>query len=248
MKVLLADIDQRALDETKDVLLRAGAEVEEFQTDVAKQDSVDALAEFAYRRFGQVHILCNNAGILPPDRFRHVWEFPLQDWERSLSVNFMGVVHGLRSFVPKMLASNVQGHIVNTASIGGLTSGAWSTPYGAAKHALIRITEALYASFMSMNAGIGVTAFCPGLVSSGMADGEGLLSADDAADMAIDAIRANQLYLLTTNAYDEAIKDRIECVLDRRNPVFSDIRNLYVRERSGRSDGIVDRERTKEQR
>lgn len=225
MNLVVSDIDQAGLKEVVTFAQDNGAEVAARRVDVGDPEAVEQLASLAYERFGVVHLLCNNAGVLPPDRFRPVWEFSLGDWRWSLEVNLMGVVHGLRSFVPRMLAGGQPGHVVNTASIGGLTSGAHSAPYSVAKHGVVRITEALYASLAAMGSKIGVTALCPGLVRSRMAP-TASLSPDQAADMAIQAVRDQRLYVLTTDAYDAAIRDRTDCILERRNPAFPDIREL----------------------
>ena len=95
------------------------------------------------RRFGSVDLLCNNAGIVPGGRHRRVWEYTPGDWEWSIRVNLYGVLHGLRIFVPRMIAQGTPAHILNTASVAGFVSGSGSACYGAAKHAMVRATEAL---------------------------------------------------------------------------------------------------------
>ncbi|MBD9596928.1 SDR family NAD(P)-dependent oxidoreductase [Ensifer sp. ENS05] len=226
MRLVLADIDPTGLAAAVDRLQAEGVDSVGLPTDVRDATAVEKLSELAYAKFGAVHLLCNNAGVLPPDRFRPVWEFSVEDWRLSIDVNLMGVIHGIRSFVPRMLQSGEVGHIVNTSSIGGLTSGAYSAPYATTKQACIRISEALYGA-LHESSKIGVTAFCPGLVRTPMAVAqEGMLSAEDAVDMLINAVRQKQLYLLTSDAYDPVIRDRVECILARRNPKFPDVRDL----------------------
>jgi NAD(P)-dependent dehydrogenase (short-subunit alcohol dehydrogenase family) len=112
---------------------------------VSDEASVQALADAAWDRFGSVDLLCNNAGIVPGGRHRMVWEYTPGDWQWSLGVNLYGVIHGIRSFVPRMIATGRPAHIMNTASVAGFVSGSGSACYGAAKHAVVRATEALHA-------------------------------------------------------------------------------------------------------
>lgn len=252
MTLVLADIEEPRLRGVADAFSARGVPVAALKVDVSDADQVEALAALAYDRFGAVHLLCNNAGIVPAGRFRPVWEFPLEDWKWAFDVNMMGVVHGLRSFVPRMLAGGEAGHVVNTASIAGLLSGAGTPVYGAAKHAVVRISEALYASLEERGAPIGVTILCPGLVQTRIYDSErnrpealvpdggvaaetpdmhaaiiklgpGALPPAAVADMVVDAVAAGQLYCLTTDAFDAAIRERNDAVIERRNPRFANL-------------------------
>jgi NAD(P)-dependent dehydrogenase (short-subunit alcohol dehydrogenase family) len=263
MKVVLADVEQGRLDAAMARLQTRGCEAVGLLVDVSDPASVERLAALAYERFGAVHVLCNNAGVMPSGRFRPVWEYPLEDWRWVLDVNLMGVVHGLRSFIPRMLAAGEPGHIVNTSSVAGVTSGAYSAVYGAAKHGVVRITEALYASLEDMKSPIGVTVLCPGVVRTQIYQSErnrpenlvpagGIaseppaiearaskihpngLSPDKVADMVVGAIRDERLYLLTTEAFDDAIRDRLECILARRNPAFPDVLALSQKDNDTR--------------
>src|SRR5262245_8698397 len=172
MKVVVADIDLSAAERVRAALAVKGHTSIAVKVDVAQAEEVEHLAESAYRSFGGVDLLCNNAGIVPSGRYRPIWEYPLEDWQWAFDVNLMGVVHGIRSFVPRMLAQNTEAHIVNTASVAGLVSGSGSPVYSAAKHAVVRVTEALYASLREQNARIGVTMLCPGLVNTRIYESE----------------------------------------------------------------------------
>jgi NAD(P)-dependent dehydrogenase (short-subunit alcohol dehydrogenase family) len=247
MKLVLADIVAAALTQVAETFEREGVAIASRRVDVADPAAVEGLADLAYDRFGSVDVLCNNAGIVAAGRSRAVWEYPLEDWRWSLDVNLMGVVHGLRSFVPRMIAQGTRAHIVNTASIAGLISGARSPVYSVTKHAVVRASEALYASLLDGGHPIGVTVLCPGLVRTRIyhsernrppglvpeggvaAEQPGLLAAAEAgiepdavAEMVCDAIAENRLYVLTTDAFDGAIRDRTADILARRNPVFAD--------------------------
>ena len=247
MQLVLADIEETALARVAESLEGAGVAVTSRRVDVSDPAAVQGLADLAYDRFGTVDVLCNNAGIVASGRSRPIWEYPLEDWRWSLDVNLMGVVHGLRSFVPRMIRQGTRSHIVNTASIAGLISGARSPVYSVTKHAVVRASEALYASLVEEGHDIGVTVLCPGLVRTriyysernrpaallpmgGAAEerpdlltaAEAGIEPDAVAGMVRDAIADNRFYVLTTDTFDGVIRERTESILARANPVFSD--------------------------
>lgn len=257
MKVVVADVDLAAAERVRDTLV--GRTAIAVKVDVSQAVDVEQLAALTYESYGAVHLLCNNAGVVPSGRHRPVWEYPLEDWRWAFDVNLMGVIHGLRSFVPRMLAQQTESHIVNTASVAGLVSGAGSPVYSASKHAVVRVTEALYASLRERSASIGVTALCPGLVNTRIYESErnrparlrtasgaaaetpqmqavaadlfaNALSPAAVAEQVFDAIREQRLYQVTTPNYDDAIRARAEALLDRRNPEFPDLLDLSMRD------------------
>jgi NAD(P)-dependent dehydrogenase (short-subunit alcohol dehydrogenase family) len=134
------------------------------RTDVADAGSVQSLADAVRQRFGRVHVLCNNAGVAGGGRGA-LWETSERDWAWVLGVNLMGVVHGLQAFVPQMLAHGEDGHIVNTSSVLGLSTGPGFV-YGVSKHAVTRLTEGLYYELRARQSRIGVSVLCPGLVAT----------------------------------------------------------------------------------
>lgn len=259
MKIVVSDIDGDAAAATRDALVAAGHDAIAVRTDVASADDVGRLADAAYAHYGAVHLLCNNAGVVPGGRHRLVWEYPLEDWKWSLDVNLFGAVHGIRSFIPRMLAQNVEGHVVTTASVAGLVSGAGSVPYSAAKHAVVRVTEALYAGLRERGAPIGVTVLCPGLVNTRIYESErnrpaelrttagpaeespelkaiaerlyaDAISPEAVAELVHGAVLDNRLYVLTTESFDASIRDRLEAILERRNPDFASLLELSRRD------------------
>jgi NAD(P)-dependent dehydrogenase (short-subunit alcohol dehydrogenase family) len=220
--------------------------------DVSDAGSVDALADAAIARFGAVDLLCNNAGIVPGGRHRMVWEYTNADWEWSLGVNLYGVVNGMRSFVPRMIAAGRPAHIVNTASVAGFVSGSGSACYGASKHAVVRATEALYAGLQEVGVPIGVTMLIPGLVKTQIYDAERLrpkhlanadgppkeaadleamreelyrnaTTPDEAADIAFQGIIDDRFYVFTTTSFDDAIAQRAADIVGRAEPQFESI-------------------------
>jgi len=177
MKVVLADIEQKALDATVQEFKQREFDVLGVRADVSKPDAIDALAKQTIDAYGKVHILCNNAGVavegevsqLLSGRGPRMWEQPMSDWQWTFEVNFWGVVYGIRAFLPIMLAQDEEGHVVNTASIAGLTSGAALPIYGASKHAVVRISEALHYQLAEQNAKVKVSVLCPGGVNTRIA-------------------------------------------------------------------------------
>jgi NAD(P)-dependent dehydrogenase (short-subunit alcohol dehydrogenase family) len=160
-KIVLADLDEPALAVAARDLEKSGAQVHTVRTDVSKAESVEALAEAAVRRFGGVHIVCNNAGVAT---FGPVAKSTRKDWEFTMGVNFWGVVNGVQTFVPRLLAQEQGGHIVNTASMAGLVGMRWLGVYCASKFAVVGLTESLYVEMRDQ--GIGVSVLCPMIVAT----------------------------------------------------------------------------------
>lgn len=166
MKVMLADIEADALD-TAVENLRAGGlrEIKGVSCDVSDLTSVCRAAEAAFNAFGKVHLVCNNAGVAGGSGIDNI---SIDTWRWVLDVNLMGVMHGLKTFLPHIRAHGEGGHIVNTASMAGLNSGLGLSPYSASKFAVLNISEGLAKQVAPL--GIGVTVVCPGFVRTRIAD------------------------------------------------------------------------------
>jgi NAD(P)-dependent dehydrogenase (short-subunit alcohol dehydrogenase family) len=167
LSVVLADVRPDALKQAASTLGSSGATVHTVETDVRDAEAVDQLANATLERFGRVDIVCNNAGVVGP--FAPIWEQDLATWRWILDVALMGVVHGMRTFVPHLIA-NGSGHVVNTASVGGLVPLPMLGPYNAAKHAVVGLSETLLAELRQAGADVGVSVVCPGLVETGLAE------------------------------------------------------------------------------
>lgn len=163
MNVVLADVEEPRLAEVAASMRESGAEVLPVVTDVGAGESVDALAAKAFDTFGAVHVLCNNAGV---GGGGPIAELTTNDWKWVIDVNLWGVVHGLRAFLPTMLESGEEGHIVNTASVAGMLAGPGMGPYNATKFAVVAITETLHAELAASGSPIGASVLCPGLVNT----------------------------------------------------------------------------------
>ena len=253
MNLVLADINLADLEAVAAAIDSPAIALH--RTDVADPEAVQALADGAWSRFDEVSLLCNNAGVVPGGRHRPVWDYAPEDWRWAFGVNMDGVVNGIRSFVPRMLAEGRPGHILNTASVAGFVSGEGSAVYGASKHAAVRITEALYAGLRARNAPIGVTMLCPGLVATRIYEAErsrpahlqspfgqpaeapefqaisdnlfqNAPSPEDVAAQAFDGIRKDQFYVFTSARYDGAIAQRAQAIVNRENPQFDSLMAL----------------------
>lgn len=239
MKIVAADIEVDALTATVTGLTEAGHEVTGVRTDVSDSASVHQLAETAVARYGAVHLLCNNAGV---EGYLDgpVWAATDNDWAWTVNVNFWSVVHGIRAFVPRMLAQGEPAHIVNTCSMTSVISAA--NMYGITKHAVLALTEVLSADLQAAGAPIGVTALCPGIIATnlfhgsrnrpaGLARDDGMpeegrelrermhatlaqgMQPAEVADKLVDAIRRGARYLLTDHDWDDRIRERHEAIL-----------------------------------
>jgi len=167
--VVLADIEEAPLAAVSQEFAGAGHRVGTRLVDVSKPEEMQQLADFAVGQFGGVHVLCNNAGV---GIGGVLWEHTDEDWRWLLDVNVRGVVNGLRAFVPLMLQSGEECHIVNTASAAGLDARPWLGMYSATKYAVVAISEALEAELAMRDANIGVSVLCPALVNTRIMESE----------------------------------------------------------------------------
>lgn len=167
MKVVMADIDADSIDKQVSRLKSEGHPVKGKVTDVTSESSVRELAEFTQSKFGDIHILFNNAGIGGGAAdHKSLWEASISDWKWVLDINVWGVIHGIRVFTPLMLAHGQEGHIINTASKAGLTFG--TSLYSTSKHTVLALTEALYVQLKQANSNLAVSVLCPGAVNTNL--------------------------------------------------------------------------------
>lgn len=162
MSLVLADIEGGPLEVAAQELRDGGADVFAVTADVSRAADVERIGEAAMDVFGALHVACNNAGV---GTGGPTWEVDLSVWEWVIGVNLMGVVHGLRSFTPRIVASG-GGHIVNTASMAGLTSPAFMSPYNVSKHAVVTMSESMYVELEMLHPEVGISVLCPGWVQT----------------------------------------------------------------------------------
>jgi NAD(P)-dependent dehydrogenase (short-subunit alcohol dehydrogenase family) len=168
MKVVLADIQDEPVRQAERELRDADVDALAVPTDVADPDAVARLRDAALDRFAAVHVLCNNAGV---GGFARVETLTLDHWNWVLGVSLGGVVNGLTAFLPTLLAQD-EAHVVNTASFGGFFPTRGLAPYGAAKAAVISLSESLHLELQDAGSAVGVTVLCPGPVDTAIADDE----------------------------------------------------------------------------
>lgn len=170
MNVVMADVQQDALDQAAADVTALGAQVLAQRIDVSKAAEVEALGAAVQQRFGAPHVVFNNAGVGAGGL---IWENSLADWEWVLGVNLMGVVHGVRVFTPMMLAAagadpGYEGHIVNTASMAGLLNPPNMGIYNVSKHAVVSLTETLYQDLALVGEQLTASVLCPFYVPTGI--------------------------------------------------------------------------------
>jgi NAD(P)-dependent dehydrogenase (short-subunit alcohol dehydrogenase family) len=236
-RVVIADVDEPALEQVGREVRALAAEALPVPTDVTDLAQVQALAERAWKHFGAVHVLCNNAGVAAwggLERATH------RDWQWVLGVNLWGVIHGIEAFVPRMIAGGEAGHIVNTASMAGLIASQGLGVYNTSKYAVVGLSETLAKDLKPYR--IGVSVLCPMGVETRIRDSERsrpaalrnepgnaapaveligrYLAPESVADMVLDAIRRDELYVITHDEGLEPLRRRFErmqrSVLERR--------------------------------
>jgi len=242
MGIMLADIDEAGMRETGAAIAPFGVRVESLRCDVSKPLEVEALAERAWERLGAAHLVFNNAGVAVAGP---VWAATLEDWKWTLGINLMGVVHGVRSFVPRMLAQGGECHVVNTASVAGLVDIPGSGVYCVSKHGVVALSECLHHDLRVARATIGVSVLCPAYVNTGIGDSarhrpselaatnplaapyeeavrqallHGRITAADVARVTLDAVKSGRFYIITHEKIKGAIEVRMRDILEDRTP------------------------------
>lgn len=248
MRVVLADIEEPALELAVTELRQQEREVIGVRVDTSSYESVQELAQRTLDEFGGVHIVCNNAGVGGGGLGEAIWERSLKDWDWTFGVNWWGVVYGIKTFVPIMIEQDEPAAIVNTGSVAGLVGGMMDV-YSITKHAVVRASEALHLQLTLRDSPVHAHVLCPGFVATKIgassrnrpdalwderpsdADleaqwaesidriGELGISPSEVADQVLTAIREERFYILTHDDFDEAIRMRMENILERRNPV-----------------------------
>jgi NAD(P)-dependent dehydrogenase (short-subunit alcohol dehydrogenase family) len=244
MRVVAADIDEAGAKET---VAGCGAEAVARRVDVSDSESVAALADGCFAEFGQVDLLVNNAGVFQGGLS---WERSIEDWEWTFGVNVYGIIHGHRSFVPRMIAQGTEGHVVNTASVAAFVSGPTSAPYIVSKCAALSLTECLAHDLAAVGAKIGASVLTPSAFDTGIArtagvrperfgvdrteDGKGTAEAlaaivsqgmapSEAVKPVVDGIRSGEFLIATRPSYAEQLRNRYDALLARKLPALIDV-------------------------
>jgi NAD(P)-dependent dehydrogenase (short-subunit alcohol dehydrogenase family) len=246
MSVLIADVDEEQLAVTHKQLADAGAKVASKRTDVSDAADVDALADTAWSEFGAAHVVFNNAGVMLGGLS---WERSLEDWQWVLGVNVWGVIHGMRSFIPRLIEQGGPAHVVNTASVAALIAGPFLAPYLASKHAVLAITESAHHELALLKSDVRMSLLCPGAVKTGIAESERIRPAAlarqgndggvgeafnaavkagidegtepiEVARFVFDQLRANKFWLLPHPEFKRLVDKRMQSMHDETNPVY----------------------------
>ncbi len=244
MRVVLADIETERLEMARAELQSAGVEAAAVSCDVSDPASIEALRDRAVAAFGTVHLLCNNAGV---GAGGPSWEIPLARWRWVFGVNFWGVVHGISSFIPLLLAQG-EGHVVNTASAAGLLAVPYMGPYTASKHAVVALTEALSIELSLAGGAVGASVLCPMWVRTRIAESErnapaerlaageagsagfgselvaglvaGGMEPDEVAARVVSAVKESRFYVLPHDEVKEGVRQRAERIGREEAPVL----------------------------
>jgi NAD(P)-dependent dehydrogenase (short-subunit alcohol dehydrogenase family) len=244
MQVALADLDSQALAESEASIRDSfpSAELMAQVCDVSSATAVDALADAVFDRWDQVHVVCNNAGVFVGG---FIWDRPLADFEFVLGANLWGILHGIRAFVPRMMAQGTEGHIINTSSVAGLFGAPFEAPYAISKFAAFAATESLANDLVAAGSSLKASVLCPGMIHTNIVDSDrhrperlateftedqkfvsdylasAVADGMDPAEVArivIAAIRAEQFLILTHDSYPKELETRVEALVARRLP------------------------------
>jgi NAD(P)-dependent dehydrogenase (short-subunit alcohol dehydrogenase family) len=242
MTVIVADIDRQAAQTTA-----AGIGAHAVHVDVSDPTSVAALADESFEMFGHVDLLCNNAGVFQSGQ---AWEPALDDWNWALGVNLMGVVHGIASFVPRMIAQDTDGHVVNTSSVAAIVSGPFTAPYIVSKAAVFSLTECLAHDLRAARSKIGVSVLIPSAIDTAIArtarvrpkrfgvDGTATgpvmndflaritaagMRPDEVVDPVLEAVRSGAFLIPTKPSYADQLTKRFEQLSARQLPTDTNV-------------------------
>jgi NAD(P)-dependent dehydrogenase (short-subunit alcohol dehydrogenase family) len=247
MMLALADIEAGPLDDVATELRAGGVDVITRVTDVSDGEQVDALGDAVIDAYGAVHVVCNNAGVGGGGLMQ---DLTTADWQWVLGVNLWGVIHGMRVFLPKMLAQG-EGHVVNTASLAGLVATPFMGPYNASKFAVVAISETTFQELRLTGSDVGVSVLCPGFVRTRIGESgrnrpealtnpaaaggsettgafvsllEGLIAGglppEEVADQVVEAIRNRRLWILTHPESMPAVQARADAIVTGGDPPF----------------------------
>ena len=252
MRIVLADIEEKALSSAESEFKAAGAQVLGVPTDISKVADVKFLAQKTINSFGKIDLLFNNAGVATGSS---LWESTINDCKWVIDVNLWGTIYCIREFVPIMLEQNTTCHIINTSSIAGLATFHPSALYHLTKHGIVAISEQLYHDLKIRNAKIKVAVLCPAFVNTNIMDAarnrpaayldppsqmpqfpelenaeedfqkmiQNGMSPSKVADIVFRAISDERFYILTHPEMNSLIKERMEGILQNRHPMLSPV-------------------------
>ena len=217
-RVLMLDVDRAAVEREAARLTGTGAVVEGRELDVRDPGAVERAADHAVERFGGLHIAVNNAGIV---NLGPSWELELTEWHRVIDVNLWGVIHGIRAFVPRILATGEEGHVVNTGSMASVTAIANLGPYTVAKHGVLGLSDVVRAELEAIGAPVGVSVVMPGMIRTGL-NPLGTVEPAAVAANVLDAIRRRRPYVFTDDHHVDEVEGRLREIIAAREQVVAE--------------------------
>jgi NAD(P)-dependent dehydrogenase (short-subunit alcohol dehydrogenase family) len=243
MRVALADVEQGPLEQAVADLRAAGVDAAGWTCDVSDDEHVHAFAAATFDHFGTAHVICNNAGVGGAGGL--TWDVPLAGWEWTIGVNLMGVVHGIRAFMPRLVEQG-EGHVVNTASLAGLKAAPFMAAYNATKHAVVAISESLAHECAMAAPGVHVSVLCPAFIRTRIAEsgrnwpahlGENPSPPSDSpaagmmrqlvesglepsvyAARVVEAVRTNRFFVLSDDAHAAVTQRRLDEIVHGSQP------------------------------
>lgn len=250
MQVVLADRDVGGVQDAARALVDGGLKAHPIAVDVTVPGEMEEFADEVFRDFGNVHLLCNNAGVL--GRVQASWEQPLVNWRWVFDVNVLGVAAGLHYFLPRMVEAGEEGYVLNTGSVAGLLSGPFFAPYNASKHAVVAMSECLHHELRATGSVIEVGVLCPGWVHTGLANFEDKapssvkqinakaaaskqaqerdasvrqmvadsISPKKIGEMVVDAVKEGRFYIFPHPERKTDVRNRMETMLEEGIPSF----------------------------
>ncbi len=244
-EVVIADINKDKLETTKQEFEQMGYKVRCKTVDVTKEDEIKKLVEDVLGIYGQINILCNNAGVGYSSGFS--WENTEDEWNWMINTNLKSVIYGIRTFVPIMLKQDNECHIINTASNAGITIGGTMAMYSLTKHGVVALSESLYNELKLINSKICVSVLCPGFVSSDITNPyipetvkntsspvinentelffkafnnaiNNGVTPDEIGESVINAIKNKLFYILSSETDKKLIRARLDNIIENKNP------------------------------
>jgi NAD(P)-dependent dehydrogenase (short-subunit alcohol dehydrogenase family) len=215
VKVVMADRDDDRVRSEADRLRAGGAEVHPLVVDVRDPDAMQSAGRAAVDHFGALHVAVNNAGVVGRG---FTWELPLEEWHRVIDIDLWGVIHGVRAFVPLILETGDEGHVVNVASMAAVQAHDRLGPYTVAKHGVLGLTDVLRADLAKIGAPVGASVVMPGMIRTAM-NPIGSVEPSAVAANVVDAIRRNRPYVFTDDHSIPEVEARLRAILAARAEV-----------------------------
>jgi NAD(P)-dependent dehydrogenase (short-subunit alcohol dehydrogenase family) len=215
MRLVMVDRDEDGLGTHAERLRGQGASVLPYLADVTNPQEIEGSAAAAVEEFGALHVAVNNAGIVNGG---YSWELSLEEWHRVIDVDLWGVIHGIRAYVPRILATGEAGHVVNVASMAAVSPLARLGPYSVSKHGVLGLTDVLSAEFSQLGAPVGVSVVMPGAIKTVM-NPIGTVEPSTVAGHIVHAILHDRRYVFTDDHSTNKVRERLGAIVAAKETV-----------------------------